>query len=79
MEKVMKFYMDKGVAGFRLDAVSFEFPNESFLIRLEKIPQINHMFEDDQFRDEARNPDVPDENNYDHLWHNHVSWSQNAN
>lgn len=25
MEKVMKFYMDKGVAGFRLDAVSFEF------------------------------------------------------
>lgn len=45
MEAVMKFYMDKGVAGFRLDAVSLELPFESFEIRLENVrfPDQSHV------------------------------------
>lgn len=50
MTDVMKFYIKKGCAGFRLDA-------------------INHMFEDEQFRDEPRNKFNDDPNSYDYLDH----------
>ncbi|CRL00644.1 CLUMA_CG013904, isoform A [Clunio marinus] len=50
MKQVMQFYMEKGVSGFRLDA-------------------INHMFEDDQFRDEPRNEFVTNPDDYEYYSH----------
>ncbi|XP_018404444.1 PREDICTED: maltase 1-like [Cyphomyrmex costatus] len=51
MKKVLVFWMDRGVEGFRIDA-------------------INHMYEDDQFRDEPLSniPGVPSDD-YDFLNH----------
>lgn len=65
MKEVMKYYMDKGVAGFRLDAVSFASNYNYERVCLINYSQINHMFEDDQFRDEPRNQNVQDPNDYE--------------
>lgn len=53
MQAVLEYYMNRGVAGFRLDA-------------------INHMFEDEEFRDEPRNMNVDDPEDYEYLLHIHT-------
>lgn len=50
MKKILEFWLNKGVAGFRVDA-------------------INHMFEDNRYLDEPRNPFNNDPNSYDYLSH----------
>ncbi|XP_070505141.1 alpha-glucosidase-like [Chironomus tepperi] len=54
MSAMLKFYIDKGVSGYRLDA-------------------INHLYEDDQFRDEPHSPNLDREPTYyDDLQHIHT-------
>lgn len=57
MKNVLKFWLDRGVAGFRVDAV----PN-----LFEIAPQ------NGAYPDEPVNPNEPDEDNYDHLQHIYV-------
>ena len=50
MADVLNFWLETGVAGFRVDAV-------------------NHLFEDDQFLDEPRNPEVENPEDYEYNLH----------
>ena len=63
MSAMLKFYIDKGVAGYRLDA-------------------INHLYEDDLFRDEPRSDWLPPGQEpvyYDDLNHIHTKDLNNRN